>query len=73
MQMSVKSLDIHHTIKHNTFHDLPKRHSVWNQNILTTNGGGAPEATPCISGTMHQKVTTLLEHTYIDKYQGFKA
>ena len=36
-------------------------------------GGGAPEATPCISGTIHQKVTTLLEHTYIDKYQGLKA
>ena len=35
--------------------------------------GGAPEATPCISGTIHKKVTTLLEHTYIDKYQGFKA
>ena len=36
-------------------------------------GGGAPEATPCISGTIHQKVTKLLEHTYVGKCQGFKA
>ena len=35
--------------------------------------GGAPEATPCISGTIHQKVTKLLEHTYVGKYRGFKA
>ena len=35
--------------------------------------GGAPEATPCISGTIHQKVTKLLEHTYVGKCRGFKA
>ena len=35
--------------------------------------GGAPEATPCISGTIHQKVTKLLEQTYVGKCRGFKA
>ena len=35
--------------------------------------GGAPEATPCILETIHQKVTKLLEHTYVGKCQGFKA
>ena len=35
--------------------------------------GGAPEAPPCISGTIHQKVTKLLEHTYVGKCRGFKA
>ena len=33
-----------------------------------------PEAPPpCISGTIHQKVTKLLEHTYVGKCRGFKA
>ena len=36
-------------------------------------GGGAPEAPPCISGTIHQKVTKLLEQTYVGKCRGFKA